>query len=267
MAGTPFAPFQQFGQDYAQGQASAQQPGLDFLRRKLAAFKTSDQVSGEVGDLFKGAINTGQNVGANVSNIGSGFLSSLAGLGTSLPGFDSQGLVDASRQTARGGASASMLGSVITSEAQGAQGNAILQARQRLAEDRLGTEGELAGEESRVAGIAADWMPAAAQRQGMAGQAIQNESGRLNNRAAREAISRFPAERRAAALNEQIQKGQITEQSIANWANAQKAGLTTKKQWMDARRLWGISKNNRAGGGAGGGTGGGSVPAPAGATS
>ena len=264
MAGVPSAPYMGFGQQYAQGQAGAYDPMMAALSKRLQDISgRAANLPSSVGGLFGGAEQAAGSVGSDISNVGQGFLGAVAGLGSSLPGLDPTELINASRQTARGGATGSMLGSVLGTQVGQAKANSILEAQSRLAQEKSQVEDQQMQAGLEQGKVAADWMTPAGQRQQMAGTAATIAGQRLNNQQVKAQLAQVPMQNRALWLANKAAQGTIDSTILTNLDAMKKLGLS-QKDMVQARTLYGGIKvkgasGNNSGGGSGGGSGAGGV--------
>lgn len=235
------APFMGFGQQYAKGQAAAYDPVTAALNARIQGI--TGRMAGlpeSVGGLYSGAEKAAGSVGADVSNIGTGFLGALSGMSGNLPGLDPTELVNAARSTARAGATGSMLGSVLGTQVGQAKAGSLLEAQSRLAQEQAAAQDQLMQTQLEQAKVASDWMTPAAQRQQMAGAALSNQTARAQ-------LAQIPVQNRAAALANMAAKGQIDAQILNNLDAMKKLGLS-QADMVKARKLYGGVKAKGASG-------------------
>jgi hypothetical protein len=237
-----------FGKQYAKGQAAAYDPVAAALNERLKGI--SGRMAGlpeSVSGLYAGAEKAAGSVGSDISNIGTGFLGAVSGMGSSLPGLDTTELANAARSTARAGATGSMLGSVLGTQVGQARANSILEAQSRLAQEQQAAQDQLMQTQLEQGKVAADWMTPAAQRQ-------QLRTGALSNKLVEEQIKQVPVANRAAWLANQAALGSIDTTILTNLAAMKKLGLS-QKDMVKARKLYGGIKARGASGSSGSGNG------------
>ena len=217
-------PWQNFAQGYASTIGKSYDPVINAITGRISDLQSRIAGAPEtVGGLFTGAETAAGTVGANISNIGNQFLSAVGGM--NLPNMDPNVLALAARNTARGGATGAMLQNVLQTQVGQAKAASTLEAQRRLSDQLMAAQQEQAQAESEKAKASADWLPYAAQRQGMRTQTLQNQ-------ALEQEIKNAPIQRRALILENQLKRGQITEQEYTNLAakyKLNKLGVKSKK--------------------------------------
>lgn len=217
-------PWQNFAQGYASTIGKSYDPVINAITGRISDLQGRIAGAPEtVGGLFTGAETAAGTVGANISNIGNQFLSAVGGM--NLPNMDPNALALAARSTARGGATGAMLQNVLQSQVGQARASATLEAQRRLADELSAAQMEQAQAESERAKTSADWLQYAGQRQGM-------ETQRLQNQALRNELRNAPIQRRSMILDNQLKRGQITQQeydALAAEYKLNQAGVSTGK--------------------------------------
>jgi len=241
MAGVPFAGF---GKDYAAQQGAVYDPFMKAIQDRISGLQGREAgAAGAVQGLFKGASDTAAHLGADVSNIGSGFLGAAAGIGSSLPGMDPTYLANAARSTARGGATGAMLGNVLGTQVGQAQATSTLEAQRRIADEITAQQDKYDQAQLEQSKVSADYLTPAGQRQQMASTALSNQATRAQ-------LAQIPQQNRAAALANMAAQGSIDAQVLNNLDAMKKLGLS-QADMVKARKLYGGIKAKGGSGGSG----------------
>jgi hypothetical protein len=241
------APWMDFGRNYANEQASVFDPAIASARARLASFLTPEQIASNVSGLFDPARQDAANLGTNVSNVGADFAGAMAGLGSVLPGMDSTSVTNALRSTGRAGASASIMGSLLSSQANQQAGLSTLEQQARLAQDKKDAQDKIDSLELQQNTIRSDWLTPASHRQDMANTAVTIQGNRLNNQQIRAQLSQIPIQNRAASLANMVTRGQIDAQILNNLSAMRSLGLS-QADIVRARKLYGGVTAGGAGG-------------------
>ena len=219
------APRERFGRDYAAGLAASLNPRIAYYTQQQQALRTPEDIEMDITRLYDPAIAAAGRVGEDVAKVGQTGLSALTGLASVLPGMDVGLVADAARGVGRAGGTAALTGAMLGTNVRGQLASSILQGR-RMREDESRRLGEqVMGAQEEQARIAADWMPAAMQRQQMATTALQNK-------ALMQDLKNAPVNRRRAILENRLLSGQITAQDLTNAETRvalKKLGLTDKQ--------------------------------------
>lgn len=218
-------PREKFGRDYAASIAATMSPRAQYYRTQAGAVRSGEALDADITGFYDPALRAAAGIGENVANVGRSGLAALAGLQSSLPGFESGILADAARSVSRAGGTAALTSGMMGTSARAAMARDRQEARRRAEQERNTLTERAMEAEVEAARVGADWLPFASQRQ-------QMETAALQNRTMIEELRNVPVARRRALLENRLLTGQVDAQILQNAQirkELKKLGFTDKQ--------------------------------------